>query len=210
MRDLLPVNAVLGFWAVAVLLIIVPGPDWAFVIGAGLRSHVVPAATGIALGYVAMTVAVACGIGPLLADQPMMMALTVAGALYLMYLGVNSVARPAMSPDPDTTVSQTSRTRRSTVAQGIGVSGLNPKALVMFVSVLPQFTRPGSAWPIREQLGALGILFSLTCAAAYLIIGISARRVLRSRPRTARKISRASGLCMIAISVALVIELVLA
>jgi threonine/homoserine/homoserine lactone efflux protein len=201
-----PISALLGFWAVAALLIIVPGPDWAFAISAGLRGHAVPAATGIVVGYLAMTIVVAAGVGVLVASSPVALtALTIVGGGYLIWLGVAALVQPAESPGvqdsgPDP------RTPALTIAQGIGVSGLNPKGLLVFVAMLPQFTTPAAAWPIAGQLAALGLIFTLTCAAVYLIVGTSAHRVLHSRPGTARAVSRGSGLCMIIIGAALLAE----
>jgi len=201
-----PISALLGFWAVATLLIIVPGPDWAFAISAGLRGHVVPAATGIVVGYLAMTIVVAAGVGVLVASSPVALTvLTVIGGGYLIWLGATTLAHPARPPGAEEP-GQAPRTPASTIAQGIGVSGLNPKGLLVFVAMLPQFTTPAAAWPIAGQLAALGLVFTLTCAAVYLIVGASAHRVLRSRPSTAQAVSRVSGLCMIIIGAALLAE----
>lgn len=64
-------SSIAAFWAVAFLLVIVPGPDWAFTIGAGLLGRsVLPAIGGIVLGYAAMTVIVAAGVGALVARTP--------------------------------------------------------------------------------------------------------------------------------------------
>jgi len=206
-----PISALLGFWAVATLLIIVPGPDWAFAISAGLRGHVVPAATGIVVGYLVMTIVVAAGVGVLVASSPVALTvLTVIGGGYLIWLGATTLARLAKRPGADPVSAKDSgqapRTSASTIAQGIGVSGLNPKGLLVFVAMLPQFTTPATAWPIAGQLAALGLVFTLTCAAVYLIVGASAHRVLHSRPSTARAVSRVSGLCMIVIGAALLAE----
>lgn len=202
----MPISALLGFWAVAALLIIVPGPDWAFAISAGLRGHVVPAATGIVVGYLAMTIVVAAGVGVLVASSPVALTvLTVVGAGYLIWLGAATLAHPAKPPSPEDS-GRTPRTAASTVAQGIGVSGLNPKGLLVFVAMLPQFTTPAGAWPIAGQMAALGLVFTLTCAAVYLIVGASAKRVLHSRPSRARAVSLLSGLCMIIIGAALLAE----
>jgi threonine/homoserine/homoserine lactone efflux protein len=86
------------------------------------------------------------------------------------------------------------------------VSGLNPKGLLVFVAMMPQFTTPAGAWPIAGQMAALGLVFTLTCAAVYLIVGASAQRVLHSRPSRARAVSLLSGLCMIIIGAALLAE----
>ncbi|WP_028933769.1 LysE family translocator [Pseudonocardia spinosispora] len=200
----MPLSALLGFWAVAALLIIVPGPDWAFAISAGLRGHVLPAASGIVLGYLAMTVVVAAGVGALVASSPVALrVLTVVGGAYLVWLGVSTLRHPATAPGGQ---ERTTATRRATLARGIGVSALNPKGLLVFVAMLPQFASPGAPWPIACQLGALGLVFTLTCAAVYLVVGACARRVLHSRPSTARAVSRVSGVCMVVIGVALLVE----
>jgi threonine/homoserine/homoserine lactone efflux protein len=199
------ISAVLGFWAVAALLIIVPGPDWAFAISAGLRGRLVPAAIGIVLGYLAMTIVVAAGVGALVASTPVALTiLTVIGGAYLIWLGATTIADPSQ---PAAEVSgHAPRTPASTIARGIGVSGLNPKGLLIFLAMLPQFTTPDAAWPVAGQIGALGLVFTLTCAVVYLIVGASAHCVLHSRPSTARIVSRVSGLCMITIGAALLVE----
>jgi threonine/homoserine/homoserine lactone efflux protein len=201
-----PISALLGFWAVAALLIIVPGPDWAFAISAGLRGHGVPAATGIVVGYLAMTIVVAAGVGVLVASSPVALTvLTVVGGGYLVWLGAATLAHPAKPPSAEDS-GRTPRAPASTIAQGIGVSGLNPKGLLVFVAMMPQFTTPAGAWPIAGQMAALGLVFTLTCAAVYLIVGASAQRVLHSRPSRARAVSLLSGLCMIIIGAALLAE----
>lgn len=101
---------------------------------------------------------------------------------------------------------RSSRTPASIIAQGIAVSRLNPKGLLILVVMLPQFTSPDAAWPIAGQMGALGLVFTLTCAAVYLTVGASAQRVLRSRSSTARIVSRGSGPCMITIGAAFLVE----
>src|SRR6185437_5773605 len=95
-------SSIAAFWAIAFLLVIVPGPDWAFTISAGLRGRsVLPAAGGIVLGYAAMTAVVAAGIGALVARTPAFLsALTVAGGLYLMWHGTTTVARPSAPRTP--------------------------------------------------------------------------------------------------------------
>ena len=58
------IGSIFAFWAVALLLIVVPGADWAFTISAGLRGRsVVPAVGGLVIGYSAITLVVAAGVG---------------------------------------------------------------------------------------------------------------------------------------------------
>lgn len=203
-------NAVVGFWAVAALLIIVPGPDWAFAISAGLGGRVLPAIGGIVLGYLAVTVVLAAGGGALVAASPAALTvLTVLGGGYLVWLGVRtSVSRAG--PIGPAAGDPTELAARTVLVRGIGVSGLNPKGLLTLVAILPQFANPASAWPMASQLAVLGLVFTLTCAVIYLIVGSCSHRVLGSRPGIARAVSRVSALCMIVIGTALLLEHVLA
>src|SRR5258708_12503217 len=91
-------GSVLAFWLVALLLIVVPGADWAFTISAGLRGHsVLPALGGLVAGYAAVTAVVAAGVGALVAGSPAVLTgLTVVGGLYLMWHGATTFARPSL------------------------------------------------------------------------------------------------------------------
>ncbi|WP_433475271.1 LysE family translocator [Spirillospora sp. CA-142024] len=196
-------GSVFAFWAVALLLIVVPGADWAFTIGAGLRGDsVVPAVGGLVVGYAAITLIVAAGVGAAVAGSPSVLTgLTVVGGLYLMWHGATNFARPS-APDPQADPG----TGWGTFLRGIGVSGLNPKGLLIFVALLPQFTDPDDGWPMSAQLGVLGLTFVTTCAGFYLCLGTLTRTVLNARPGTARLISRLSGTAMTAIGACLLLE----
>ena len=198
-------SSVVAFWAVALLLIIVPGADWAFVLSAGLRSRtVLPAVSGIVLGYAGVTVVVAAGVGALVAGSPAFLtALTIAGGLYLAWHGARTLARPSA---PAGHADAPAGAGRGTLARGIGVSALNPKGLLMFLALLPQFTDPRGSWPLPAQLGMLGLVFVASCAAFYLCLGSFARRILHSRPAAARAITRCSGAAMIVIGALLLAE----
>jgi len=198
-------SSVVAFWAVALLLIIVPGADWAFVLSAGLRSRtVLPAVSGIVLGYAGVTVVVAAGVGALVARSPAFLTgLTIAGGLYLAWHGARTLARPSA---PAGHADAPAGAGRGTLARGIGVSALNPKGLLMFLALLPQFTDPRGSWPLPAQLGMLGLVFVASCAAFYLCLGSFARRILHSRPAAARAITRCSGAAMIVIGALLLAE----
>lgn len=199
------VSSIAAFWAVAVLLIVVPGPDWAYIIGAVLGGcSVVLAVGGIALGYAAMTSVVAVGVGAIVARTPeALTALTIAGGLYLLWMGARTLSTPA---GHGVTADDTPRTDRAALVRGIGVSGLNPKGLLVFLALLPQFTSPRGNWPLAAQLAILGLVFTLSCAAFYLGLGIFARKILDARPAVARAVARFSGAAMIVIGLVLLGE----
>ena len=188
-------GSVVAFWAVALLLIIVPGADWAFVLGASLRARsVVPAVGGLVLGYAGITVVVAAGVGAIVGRSPgLLTGLTVVGGCYLIWHGATTFARPA-APVPAETASPGAR--RALLVRGIGVSALNPKGLLVFLALLPQFTSPRWSWPLAAQLGLLGLVFVVSCAAFYLSLGSAARRILTARPAAARAVTRFSGAAM--------------
>jgi threonine/homoserine/homoserine lactone efflux protein len=202
-------SAVAAFWAVALLLIIVPGADWAFILSSSLGGRTaVPAVGGLVLGYAALTVVVAAGVGALVARSPAVLAaLTIAGGLYLIWHGARTLARPAGPGAPAKAgAGARAATRRGTLARGMGVSALNPKGLLLFLALLPQFTSSRWSWPLAAQLGLLGLVFTLSVAGFYLCLGSFARRVLHKRPEAARVVSRFSGAAMIVIGALLLVE----
>src|ERR1700761_2088218 len=201
-------DPVLAFWAICLLLIIVPGADWAFVISAGLGGRsVVPAVGGLVLGYTALTAVVAAGVGTLVARRPVLLtALTVAGGAYLIWRGAMTLAAPAPDLDRSPAAVAGPEPAGPTLARGLGVSGLNPKGLLLFLALLPQFADRHGSWPLPAQLALLGLVFTVTCGTFYLGLGSVVRAVLRPRPWTARAVTRLSGGAMIVIGVALLAE----
>jgi threonine/homoserine/homoserine lactone efflux protein len=198
-------HAILAFWGVALLLIIVPGADWAFTIGAGVQQRaVVPAVGGLVIGYALMTAVVAAGVGALVAGSPeALTGLSVAGGAYLMWHGARTLRQTALDPGA---VPYPARTGWSTLTKGIGVSGLNPKGLLVFLALLPQFTDRADSWPIAGQIAVLGLVFTLTCAVFYLVLGTFARTMLRARPSAAGIVARISGAGMLVVGALLIVE----
>jgi threonine/homoserine/homoserine lactone efflux protein len=204
------VSAVTAFWLVALLLIIAPGADWAFTLSAALRGNAVLSAVGgLITGYAAMTLVVAAGVGALVADSPAALTvITLVGGAYLVWLGVATLQHPSAPTAPTLPASTRagSRTNLSTYAEGIGVSALNPKGLLIFVALLPQFTDPHAPWPLAAQMGVLGLVFVVTCAVFYATLGTFARTVLAARPGAARAMSHLSGIGMVVIGTGLVLQ----
>lgn len=135
-------SLLVAFWGVSVLHCLAPGADWAYAIAAGLRpGGALPAVSGMLTGHSAATFAVTAGVASLFANSDTAMtALPLSGALYLVWLGVNALGRPS-EPGASETIPTTGRAR--TFTKGAGVSLLNPKLLLLFLALLPQFTDPG-------------------------------------------------------------------
>ena len=95
---------------------------------------------------------------------------------------------------------------RDWVRRGFLVSGMNPKALLLMLALLPQFTRAQAPWAVELQIGALGLVQMLNCAVVYSLVAVASRLVLRTRPAAARRVSRLSGVAMIAVAALLLAE----
>lgn len=201
----MPVSIVTAFWAVSILFVIIPGVDWAYAIAAGMQGRVVaPAVAGLLLGHLIATLVVAAGVGALVASMPAMLTiLTVIGAAYLLWVGINMLRHPA-SPSAASMTSIPSWYHWT--IKGACVSGLNPKVFLLFLALLPQFTDKTAAWSIPVQIVALGLIHIFSCGVVYLCVGFSAQAVLQSRPRVARLVSRVSGAAMIVIGLLLLTE----
>src|SRR5262245_25713653 len=136
-------GSVLAFWVVALLLIAVPGADWAFMLSVGLAGRsVVPAVGGLVIAYTVITAIVAAGVGALVAGTAAALtALTVAGGLYLVWHGATTLTKPS---SPAVLSRPVPGADWHILVKGVGVSGLNPKGLLIFLALLPQFTSPAT------------------------------------------------------------------
>ncbi|MFC0582053.1 LysE family translocator [Micrococcoides hystricis] len=203
-------TAVLGFALIAFTLIVVPGPDWAYILAAGARDHVVvPVVSGVMVGYALITLVLVVGLGALVAAVPaVLLGLTVAGSTYLLYLGWKTV-RSASAAEYGQVQGALASSSRAYFARGVGVSALNPKALLLFLSILPQFTRVSAEWPMPAQFAALGGIYIVMASLIYLFLGFAADKVLGSRPQVAQILTRVAGIAMICLGVGLIGEQVL-
>lgn len=189
----------IAFWAISLMFVVTPGADWAFAITAGMhRGAARPAIAGLLLGHLAATIMVAAGVGLLVATNPFaMMTLTIFGAGYLLWLGFDLLIRPPM-PGPAGAIA--TRSPAMWVGKGLGVSGLNPKVLLLFLALLPQFVDASGVWPASVQMLALGAVHIVNCGMIYALVAAGSGRVLRTRPLAAMAIGRISGAIMIGLA----------
>ncbi|MFF4502825.1 LysE family translocator [Streptomyces sp. NPDC001401] len=195
----------LSFLALDLLLVCVPGADWAYAISAGLRGRSVGwAVGGLVAGYALHTVLAVAGLAVLVAGEPKLLtALTVAGAGYLVWLGWGVLRRPGV---PGATEEPVETSNARIFLRGATISGLNPKGLLLYLSLLPQFLTPHGGLPVPVQTATLGLLHMACCAAAYLAVGLGARAVLGTRPSAARAVTRTSGAAMLGIGAFLLVQ----
>lgn len=212
----------LAFVVVAAALACTPGVDWAYSIAAGLRERsFIPAVAGLCGGYVLHTMLMVAGLAALLTGMPGVLGwLTIAGAGYLLWLGVSTIrswrgasfgaggsdvsglAGPADArPQPN---------QFRTFLQGVGTSGINPKGLLFYVALVPQFVSAEAPLPVPLQSGLLGLTFVLLAGAVYSCVALLARKLLQSRPGAARRVTLASGIIMVGLGTVLLAEQLIA
>jgi len=197
----------LTFLGVSILVIVAPGPDTALTIRNTLlagRAGGIGTALGVSIGQLIWAAATSVGlVAVLLASEPVFRAVKLAGAAYLIWLGVQSL-RTALRPNrPGPSVERaTGRLpTRAAFVQGIVNNLGNPKMAVFFASVLPQFTAPGQG--MGAALVLLGVVFStLTFAwlTVYATVISTASRVLRAS-RLHRAIEAVSGAVLVGLGV---------
>ncbi|MFE7167070.1 LysE family translocator [Streptomyces sp. NPDC057616] len=196
-------GTLLSFLTLDLLLVCVPGADWAYVIAAGVRGRpVARAVAGLVAGYAVHTVLAVAGLAVLVASSPgLLTALTVAGAGYLVWLGWSVLRRPA-APAADGGAHS-----GGLFLRGAAISGLNPKGLLLYLSVMPQFlVTSGERVSVPLQTAVLGLLHMACCAAVYATVGTGARVVLGARPTAARAVTRTSGAAMLGIGALLLVQ----
>lgn len=213
----------LAFLVVAGALACTPGVDWAYSIAAGLKERsFVPAVAGLCGGYVLHTVLMVAGLAALLAGLPGVLGwLTVAGAAYLLWLGFGTIrswrgatfGTEVASPESatagcpaGTAAAPAESNQFRTFLQGVGTSGINPKGLLFFVALVPQFVSPEASLPVPMQSALLGLTFVLLVAVVYTCVALLARKLLHSRPGAARRVTLASGIIMVALGTVLLSE----
>ena len=201
---MLPTAHLLAFTLTSFLLIAVPGPSVLFTVSRALalgRLAGVATVAGNTVGAFIQVTAVAFGIGTLVERSVMIFTIVkFAGAAYLMYLGVQAIRhRRRLAETLDAQI-QKKRVARL-VVDGFMVGVGNPKIVVYFAAVLPQFV-DRQAGHVPEQLLLLGALFAgiaLLSDSAWALVAGSARAWFGKSPRRLALIGGTSGLVMIGI-----------
>lgn len=148
-----------GFIAAALVVLVIPGPAVLYILatslGQGRRAGLV-SVLGLSAGALVHVAAATVGLSAiLLASATAFTAVKLAGAAYLIYLGVKSLLTP---PRKSGVAAPPRRALRRIFADGVLVSILNPKIAVFFLAFLPQFVQPGSG-PVPAQVLFLGLLY---------------------------------------------------
>ncbi|KJC47082.1 amino acid transporter [Bradyrhizobium sp. LTSP885] len=199
----------LAFAITTATFALMPGPAMLYAAArtlAGGRRAGLMASLGLHLGGYVHVVAAAAGLALLFhAVPPLFVAMKLAGAAYLVWLGLSlfrdrdSAKRPELAP-----VSE-----QRAFAQSVAVEVLNPKTAILFLAFLPQFVDASASLPVWSQLLVLGIIVNLTFSLVDIVCVVFASSVMsklqRSR-RSQRLMQRIGGSILIGLGARLAFQ----
>ncbi|MEV7846555.1 LysE family translocator [Streptomyces cyaneofuscatus] len=200
----------IAFTGVAAGMVALPGADFTVVVRNALASRTAGLATalGVAGGLLVHTAVAVAGLAAVLVTMPVLFrTVQLLGGAYVLYLGISAlyairrrVSEEGRAPDRAPGPEGLGRALR----QGFLTNALNPKAPVLFLSLLPQFVPDGQPpLPRTLLLAALVVALALVWFSALALLVDRLGRWLR-RPRTARAIEGGSGVALTGLGLALV------
>ncbi|UGT39883.1 LysE family translocator [Nocardia yamanashiensis] len=208
---MIPASHLLAFVVAATVIIVIPGPGVLFVIGRALtdgRKAALLSVAGHAIGVLVVLCLVAAGLGTVLAASAV--ALTVvklAGALYLIHLGIQAIRERRSLRDALLSKTEPVRGKRL-FRQAILVGLSNPKAIIFFSAVLPQFVDPESG-PLPLQLLILGVIFLLIAMVSDSAWGLAAgtaRAWFARSPKRLEAVGGAGGVMIIGLGASVAVS----
>jgi threonine/homoserine/homoserine lactone efflux protein len=199
-----------AFAVASFVLIVIPGPSVLFVVGRALahgRRTALASVAGNAIGVEVVAVCVALGIGTLVQRSTLVFTIVkLAGALYLVWLGIRAIRQRrnlasafATAPPP--------RTQRKAVLEGFVVGIANPKAIILFAAVLPEFVnRQAGHVPVQMLLLSLvSFAIALASDSAWSLIASTVRTWFARSPRRLELVGGAGGLAMIGLGLSVAV-----
>jgi threonine/homoserine/homoserine lactone efflux protein len=189
-----------AFITAAILLLVMPGPTdtlvVSYVLTRGRRSALF-SVPGVCLGYIVSLTLTLLGLGALLmTSAELFNARKIAGAVYLIYLGIKTWRAPV--PETLNDDGRLARDKGRMFAQAFVVTALNPAGIMFYVAFFPQFidvNRP--LMPQMVALGACFVVLGTLNSALYATLAAQVRRFINSY-RARKAINRATGGVLIA------------
>lgn len=196
----------LTLFAVAALAIAVsPGPGIFYVAArtlAGGRREGLASSFGTGLGGLVHVAAGAIGVSALvLASAEAFALLKIAGAAYLVWLGIKTMREARIDIDMRAEPTGARRAFR----EGIVVEALNPKTAAFFLSFLPQFVDPaaGPAWLQFLLLGLVSVILNTAADVVVVVVASRARSMAVARPSLLQRLRQGAGLAISSLGLAL-------
>jgi threonine/homoserine/homoserine lactone efflux protein len=196
----------------AMVIILAPGPSVLFVIARAIawgRKTAVFTVAGNVTGAFALSTLVAIGLGPVLQRSDLAYAaIQWGGGLYLMYLGVDAIRQRRVHAEDMRNQGDFAPGIARSMRDGFWVGALNPKGLVFYAAVLPQFVdrEKGS---VALQLILLGAIFSILAFfsdGTWGLLAGTARNWLATDAKRLEKLRASGGIVMIILGISVLIS----
>jgi threonine/homoserine/homoserine lactone efflux protein len=207
-QPVISTDQLLQFALAAFLIIIVPGPSVLFVVSRGValgRRAALATVLGNAVGALSQGVLVAFGLGAIVSRSVVLYTvIKFCGAAYLVWLGVKSFReRRKLAGTFDVAVEPKAVSR--IIREGYIVGITNPKIVIFFSAVLPQFVDRGRGSVTAQMLVLLGVFTSIAFISdgAWGLLAGSVRRWFTGSPRRLERLVGAGGLTIMGLGVRL-------
>lgn len=190
------------FVVAAFIMVVIPGPTVLFTIGRAMalgRNGGFLSILGTALGSILLVVAVALGVGTVIAQSIVLFTIVkVLGAGYLVFLGIQAIRHrkdaAAIATEP-----QPRRSGARLLGEGFVVGVTNPKSIAFFLAILPQFVdlHTGSVPLQLLVLGVIVVAIGVACDAIWVLLASAARQWFGRSPRRIETMGATGGALMI-------------
>jgi len=199
-----------AFALASLVLIVIPGPGVLFVIGRALahgRGTALASAAGHAAGNAVMAACVALGVGTIVErSATVFTAIRLAGAVYLIWLGIQAFRRRSALAAVLASAAEPRGTVRA-AREGLIVGVTNPKAVILFAAVLPQFVNRDVGHIPAQMLilSTIAIVIGVTSDSCWALVSSTVRSWFAKSPRRLALVGGAGGLAIIGLGVTLVL-----
>jgi threonine/homoserine/homoserine lactone efflux protein len=196
----------------AMVIILAPGPSVLFVIARAIawgRKTAVFTVAGNVTGAFALSTLVAVGLGPILQRSDLAYAaIQWGGGLYLMYLGFDAIRHRRVHAEDMRNQGDIAPGIARSMRDGFWVGALNPKGLVFYAAILPQFVDREKG-NVALQLIFLGAIFSILAFisdGSWGLLAGTARQWLATDPKRLEKLRATGGTVMIILGISVLIS----
>jgi threonine/homoserine/homoserine lactone efflux protein len=207
---MLPTAHLLAFVVTAFVVIVIPGPSVLFVVSRALvlgRQGALSTVVGNSLGEYVQVMGVAFGVGALVERSvAVFTVLKLVGAAYLVYLGVQAL-RHRRGLTGLLAAPAAPRSRWRAAREGFLVGLANPKSVVFFAAILPQFADPDSGHLTIQLLllGAIFLVLALISDSLWAFAAGTARQWFARSPQRMSYLGGMGGIAMIGIGLRLAV-----
>lgn len=202
-----PIEAMIAFAIAAFILIVIPGPSVLFSVARALefgRGGGIASVGGNTIASLVLGFAVALGIGAIVVRSELLFNIVkYLGVAYVLYLGVQAIRHRKDRSHGETKMKQQSNVK--IFMQGFIVGATNPKSIVFFIAVLPQFISIKEGNPITQMmvLAAIFTLIAFISDGAWVLLAAGARRWFASSPGRLDTLRGIGGFMMIGLAITL-------